>query len=37
VSRADHSSIGVQPSVVSEFDLETSMMRRPRPTRDVEP
>ena len=37
--RADHSSRGVLPSVVclsvTECDLETSRMRRPRPTRAV--
>jgi hypothetical protein len=37
--RADHSSRGVLPSVVclTECDLEISTMRRPRPTRAVEP
>ena len=36
LSRADHSSRGVLPSVVSQRDLETSTISRPRPTTVVE-
>ena len=35
--RADHASRGALPSVMSECDCETSKMRRPKPTRAVEP
>jgi hypothetical protein len=37
LGRADHSSRGVLPSVACLCDLESSIMRKPWPTRGVKP